>query len=72
MPKRQTFGEWLANTRDAIGKSRRQVAEAIGCTYQTVTNWESDANLPSNEYLGPLAKALRMRRSEVALAAGKA
>jgi DNA-binding XRE family transcriptional regulator len=70
--KRQTFGAWLASLRDATGKTRQQMADAIGCTSQSVSNWERDANIPSNEYMAPLARALGIRKSELALAAGKA
>jgi transcriptional regulator with XRE-family HTH domain len=65
-----TFGEWLAATRDANGKTRQQIAAAIGCTRQTIPNWESDAQIPRDSYLA-LANALHMRKSELALAAGK-
>lgn len=72
MSKRKlTFGVWLANTREALGKTRQDVASAIGCTPQSVANWESDANKPHDDWLTPLAKALRVRRSELALAVGK-
>ena len=71
MPRKQTFGRWLATTRDAAGKTRQQIADAIGVTYQSVANWERDTNIPRDAFLGPLAKALRVRQSALALAAGK-
>lgn len=59
MPRtRQTFGAYITDAREALGKSRQQIADTIGCSYVAVMNWERNINRPRN--LSALAKALRL------------
>lgn len=59
MPRtRQTFGQYVTEAREAIGKSRQQIADTIGCSYVAVMNWERNINRPRD--LSALAKALKV------------
>ena len=39
---RITFGQWLKLRRGIAGLSQQAMADAIGVTRQTVSNWERD------------------------------
>ena len=40
--RRMTFGEYLKKERLRQGKTRKEIAEAVGVTKRTVQYWEND------------------------------
>lgn len=40
--RRMTFGEYLKKERLRQGKTRKEIAEAVGVTERTVQYWEND------------------------------
>ena len=40
--KKLTFGQWLEFHRKALKLSQQEVAESLGVSRQTISNWECD------------------------------
>jgi transcriptional regulator with XRE-family HTH domain len=63
---KKTFGEWLARTRKAADLRRQEdLADLIGTTKQTVSNWETGKNMPGIEFAAALSRALGVSQEEL-------
>ena len=49
--KAQNFGNMLAKSRTDAGKTRKQMAQALGKSVTTIQNWESGVGEPGTEHL---------------------
>lgn len=57
----------LAVYRHAAGMSRKELAERIGSTYQTVWLWESGRGVPSPVFRDALSKLLKIPGDQLLL-----
>lgn len=55
-----TFGERLLAYRNAVNLSQEKLAEKVGVTRQTVSNWELEQTTPDTNQLIALSKALKV------------
>src|SRR5919106_6075121 len=53
-----TIGQRIAVSREKIGMSQAELAQAVGARQQTVAAWESDVNVPPTVKLGALSELL--------------
>ena len=60
---RMTFGEYLKKERLRQGKTRKEIAEAVGVTERTVQYWENDQRNLTLNNAAKLAVALGMNIS---------
>jgi transcriptional regulator with XRE-family HTH domain len=60
MAKKQTLGTILREARLKRGLTLQSVGEAIGTSGSAVSHWERGANLPSDDNLTAVCKALRL------------
>lgn len=58
-----TFGEYLKKERLRQGKTRKEIAEAVGVTERTVQYWENDQRNLTLNNAARLAVALGMNIS---------
>ena len=58
-----TFGEYLKKERLRQGKTRKEIAEAVGVTERTVQYWENDQRNLTLNNAAKLAVALGMNIS---------
>ena len=58
-----TFGEYLKKERLRQGKTRKEIAKAVGVTERTVQYWESDQRNLTLNNAAKLAVALGMNIS---------
>ena len=56
--RRMTFGEYLKKERLRQGKTRKEIAEAVGVTERTVQYWENDQRNLTLNNAAKLAVAL--------------
>ena len=61
--RRRTFGEYLKKERLRQGKTRKEIAEAVGVTERTVQYWENDQRNLTLNNAAKLAVALGMNIS---------
>lgn len=59
------LGLKIADRREELGMSRKDLAQAIGASYPYVAQIETGYRLPSTRYQVPLAKALGMSLDEL-------
>ena len=59
MARKQSLGRWLAARRAERGKSRAEIAAAVGVTYASIHFWETDHCRPRPENLSAICKVLR-------------
>lgn len=52
------FGKNISKARKNAGLTQEQLAEKLGVTFQAVSAWERDANMPESKIIPELAKAL--------------
>ena len=64
-----SFSDRLRNARAESGLSRQQIADKLGITYQSVSEWETKGNRPRPDRLQKLAQVLGV--SEAWLATGE-
>ncbi len=64
MSRKQTFGQRLAELRDAAGLSRTQLADKTGISRQHVRDLEDDRKAPSWEVVLQLCRALGLRPND--------
>lgn len=64
-----SFSDRLRNARAESGLSRQQIADKLGITYQSVSEWETKGNRPRQDRLQKLAQVLGV--SEAWLATGE-
>ena len=55
-----SFGERLKNARDAKRLSQEELAEIMGVSRQTVSDWERDEKMPSGKRIALLSKELEV------------
>jgi len=60
-PPNESYGHKLRRLRLALGLTQAYVAEMVGCTKQTVSNWEREV------YAGNTPEAARLPRHAIAL-----
>ncbi len=60
-----TLGEKIWRLREARGLSQEELAEALGVSRQTVSNWENDRATPDAIKLGLLCKTLGVSADEL-------
>ena len=65
-----TFGRRLAMSRAALKLTMEGVAEAVGKTKATVSNWENDEHQPSLEDIQRLATTLCVNQNWLAFGEG--
>ena len=53
-----SLGSNIAETRKLRGLTQEKLAELVGVSFQAVSTWERDENLPDTEHLQILATAL--------------
>ena len=53
-----SMGGRIRGKREAMGLTLARLAEALDVSFQAVSNWERDINLPDTQKLGDIAKAL--------------
>jgi len=59
------FGEKIKARRKELGLSQRKLAQMIGLTHGTISQWESDTNSPKTENFMNLARALQYSIEEL-------
>lgn len=57
------FGKNISKARKSAGLTQEQLAEKLGVTFQAVSAWERDANMPESKIIPELAKALNTSAS---------
>jgi transcriptional regulator with XRE-family HTH domain len=60
MAKKPTLGSLLRSARLEKGLTLQRVGEAVGVTGSAVAHWESGLNVPSNDNLTAVCKALKL------------
>lgn len=66
-----TIGAYIAMLRRDLGLSQRELAGAIGVSFQAVSKWENGENLPDACVLLPLAEVLHTTVDELLSAGAK-
>lgn len=56
-----TFSERFKRARAVAGLSRQDVADQLGITYQSVSEWENKGNIPRHDRLAKLSELLGVR-----------
>jgi transcriptional regulator with XRE-family HTH domain len=59
------FGLHLVELRQAAKMTQQELANAIGTSQRTVSQWELEGNLPGREVLPKLAQALGLTPGEI-------
>ena len=70
MTAEPTFGEWLEDRLLAAGYTQTDLAEELGISQSTVSNWVNDVSPPNRANCYKLADIFSIPRREVALRAG--
>lgn len=69
-PKHRQFGKFLAARRKAAGLSMQALADQVGASKASVSQWEAGNWLPETVLLEPLAQALNTSYEELFARAG--
>jgi len=62
--KRNRFGTLLKRLRKQRGIGQKHLNDMVGCSLQTVSNWEAGRFFPDQNRLVAVVKALKLERSE--------
>lgn len=65
------FGEKIRNARKALGLTQRQLADLIGVSNTSVSNWEKDLSRPDADLIQKLCAALRLQPNDFYGAEGR-
>lgn len=60
-----TFGEFIKNKREKMGKAQKELAKALGIHPSTIHNWEGGKSIPRPDEHLKVAKFYRMTQDEV-------
>ena len=63
--EKQSIGRNIRKLRRSLDMSQAELAESIGCTRQTITNWERGATTPSQYGIARIAKSLGVEAWEL-------
>lgn len=59
-----TFGKYLRERRNAVGKSQTELAADLGLTQPTISLYENDERLPPLEVVHKLIRTCRMNAAK--------
>lgn len=62
-----TFGEFIKNKREKMGKSQKEIAKALGVHPSTICLWEKGKGTPRPDEHLKIAKFYRMIQDEIVL-----
>lgn len=60
-----TFGQFLGAKIDALGKTQKECAKAVGASEASISDWVNDVKQPSRRYLTPIAKLISVDVKEL-------
>ena len=63
--EKQSIGENVRTVRRRLNLSQEELAASVGCTRQTVINWETGKARPSRYGIARLAKSLGVSTDEL-------
>ena len=59
------FGEKIRNARKALGLTQRQLAEQIGVSNTSISNWEKGLSRPDADLIQELCRALNLQPNDI-------
>lgn len=62
---KETFGQRFTRLRKELGMTQQDIADKVGITFQSVSKWEQDINLPDVNMLTKLSDILNVTIDEL-------
>ena len=59
------FGETIRNARKSLGLTQRQLAEGLGVSNTSVSNWEKGLSRPDADMIQKLCDALHLQPNDI-------
>lgn len=63
--EKQSIGANIRAVRRTLNISQEELASSVGCTRQTIINWEAEKTTPSRYGIARLAKSLGVSTDEL-------